>query len=63
MSPFNEFGMTSPQHVRNVPQVEEFLAAGGVKAVFCGHKPCGDSPFVVRGAKAVLLFQLFEAFR
>ncbi|CAJ1373278.1 unnamed protein product [Effrenium voratum] len=31
--------------------VEEFLRQGGVKAVFCGHKPCGDSPFVVHGSQ------------
>ena len=30
------------------PEVVEFLQSGGIKAVFCGHKPCGDSPFVVR---------------
>ena len=29
-------------------EVAEFLLSGGIKAVFCGHKPCGDSPFVVR---------------
>ena len=42
-----EGGMPRAVH----PEVEDFLASAGVKAVFCGHKPCGDSPFVVRGDK------------
>lgn len=29
-------------------EAEAYLAAGGVRRVVCGHKPCGDSPFVVR---------------
>eukprot|EP00913_Durusdinium_trenchii_P021482 g20189.t2 len=46
-----EGGMPTTLH----PEVEEFLASDGVRAVFCGHKPCGDSPFVVRGEKVSFL--------
>ena len=35
--------------------VEAFLVEGGVRTVFCGHKPCGDSPFVVRGAHVAVV--------
>ncbi|CAE8598522.1 unnamed protein product [Polarella glacialis] len=31
------------------PEVEDYLSRGGVRRVICGHKPCGDSPFVVMG--------------
>jgi len=31
------------------PRVEEYLSSRGVRRVVCGHKPCGDSPFVVLG--------------
>ncbi|OLP74841.1 hypothetical protein AK812_SmicGene45511 [Symbiodinium microadriaticum] len=37
----------TPDHLDK--DVEAFLVKGGVRTVFCGHKPCGDSPFVVRG--------------
>ena len=30
------------------PDTEAYLASGGVLRVVTGHKPCGDSPFVVR---------------
>eukprot|EP00441_Pelagodinium_beii_P007378 CAMPEP_0197702862 /NCGR_PEP_ID=MMETSP1338-20131121/125056_1 /TAXON_ID=43686 ORGANISM="Pelagodinium beii, Strain RCC1491" /NCGR_SAMPLE_ID=MMETSP1338 /ASSEMBLY_ACC=CAM_ASM_000754 /LENGTH=447 /DNA_ID=CAMNT_0043286745 /DNA_START=59 /DNA_END=1399 /DNA_ORIENTATION=+ len=30
------------------PNVEAYLARGGIVRVICGHKPCGDSPFVIR---------------
>ena len=29
------------------PETEDYLWARGVRRVVCGHKPCGDSPFVV----------------
>lgn len=29
--------------------VESYLACGGIKRMLCGHKPCGDSPFIVKG--------------
>eukprot|EP00445_Apocalathium_hangoei_P066052 CAMPEP_0204114176 /NCGR_PEP_ID=MMETSP0361-20130328/4094_1 /ASSEMBLY_ACC=CAM_ASM_000343 /TAXON_ID=268821 /ORGANISM="Scrippsiella Hangoei, Strain SHTV-5" /LENGTH=511 /DNA_ID=CAMNT_0051064659 /DNA_START=50 /DNA_END=1585 /DNA_ORIENTATION=- len=33
------------------PRVEEYLANGGVSRMVCGHKPCGDSPFVLGGRR------------
>ena len=29
--------------------VSKYLLERGVRRVVCGHKPCGDSPFVLRG--------------
>eukprot|EP00927_Polykrikos_kofoidii_P076542 TRINITY_DN73612_c0_g1_i1.p1 TRINITY_DN73612_c0_g1~~TRINITY_DN73612_c0_g1_i1.p1 ORF type:complete len:510 (+),score=95.82 TRINITY_DN73612_c0_g1_i1:179-1708(+) len=33
------------------PRVEAYLASAGVRRVVMGHKPCGDSPFVVRAGR------------
>eukprot|EP00933_Yihiella_yeosuensis_P003515 TRINITY_DN10643_c0_g2_i2.p1 TRINITY_DN10643_c0_g2~~TRINITY_DN10643_c0_g2_i2.p1 ORF type:complete len:248 (+),score=33.12 TRINITY_DN10643_c0_g2_i2:369-1112(+) len=33
------------------PKVEEYLAGSGIRRMLAGHKPCGDSPFVVRGSQ------------
>ena len=33
------------------PDVENYLFNGGVQRVVSGHKPCGDSPFVVHGQR------------
>ena len=42
-----------PDHLDK--EVEAFLVEGGVRTVFCGHKPCGDSPFVVRGERVAVV--------
>ncbi|CAE7226602.1 unnamed protein product, partial [Symbiodinium pilosum] len=42
-----------PDHLDG--EVEAFLMKGGVRTVFCGHKPCGDSPFVVRGESVAVV--------
>eukprot|EP00930_Biecheleria_cincta_P020450 TRINITY_DN15391_c0_g1_i1.p1 TRINITY_DN15391_c0_g1~~TRINITY_DN15391_c0_g1_i1.p1 ORF type:complete len:891 (+),score=144.56 TRINITY_DN15391_c0_g1_i1:586-3258(+) len=37
------------------PRVEQYLSSRGVCRVICGHKPCGDSPFVVKGSHVEFL--------